>query len=121
MKEGGKQGLIACIVIGNPLSAAINNLTKINAVTIKKNMDAFDVRVSFNGRYEVPIKKPLMGGNYVQFIFPRAYVEPAKQIIRTDGNMIQKALLYQYNKRTVRLRLFIDSQKLNSKLFKKIR
>lgn len=113
--------LLFVLLAGLTGYANFAGLTKIEKVRIADVSDGFKIKVHINKAISKNLKPPLLGGNFIQYSFPNTYVEPSKQIIRPESEMITKAFLYQYNKKTTRLRIFIDGKKLNRKMFDKIR
>jgi flagellar biosynthetic protein FliO len=113
--------LIVSILIGSLGNLnAYNNLSEIKKVKIKEAKESFRVFVKLDKALNDSIKKPLLGGNYIQYTFPGTFVRPAKKTVEADGRIVQKAFIYQYTKNSTRLRIFIDSKKLNREMFEKI-
>jgi len=114
--------ILSILLSGLTFSSAYANVKSLNRVTevkIKQNDEKFQVFVSFDKPLDKRIKRPLLGGNYIQYTFPGTYVNPSKKLIRAGKGPVEKAILYQYNRRTTRLRVFIDSKKLNRNMFER--
>lgn len=101
-------------------SAFCANLTKLERISINETNSSFDVSITFSKPYQEEFKKPLLGGNYLQYEFKDTYIEKPKQTVKGQGSIIENVVAYQYDRKNVRLRIFIDKHKLNKNMFDKI-
>ena len=86
-------------------AASLKDLSLIRHINITKNKGKIYINLEIRGTLDYAITD---GRDYIQIVFKHAYINPPKRIINLSSSDINKIFAYQYDNKTVRVRLYTN-------------
>ena len=94
-----------------PSIAQTANLAMLNDINIATSVDRTKIEIKFD---VMPgDEKILYRDEFVQIEFPETYVDPPKQWLKVEDEIVKNIFVYQFDANTVRVRLFTYGNAVN--------